>query len=286
MKVNMKADMKISFIKNNKLVKLGFLIFLFLFIFNFFITAKNTVQAQNSKETSIAELENLSNSETGLITCNPFSDNPEDRCTLKAATKLFLKLWYASIIIMGFGLIILTIYFLIQSLISGNSPEVLAKYKQSIWKAVKAIAIVVLGIPVLMAILAGVGLKKEILEIVNEFLSSNNNFNIFPTAFAETASSSGGYISPFPGQKIVSAFLIIIKIAINYIVAPILVGFTIYSGYLFVKAQGNAAELQKAKSFLGRVVIWIIIVASVSIATGIIMETTKDVAEKIKIESK
>jgi hypothetical protein len=175
---------------------------------------------------------------------------------------------------------------LIQSLISGNSAETLAKYRKSIWKAVTAIAIVVLGIPVIMAILAGVGLKKEILEIVNEFLSSNNNFNIFPTAFAESASSSGAYISPFPGQKIVSAFLSIIKIAINYIVAPILVGFTIFSGFLFVKAQGNAAELKKAKSFLFRVVIWILILASVSIATGIIMETTKDVAEKVKIESK
>lgn len=85
------------------------------------------------------------------------------------------------------------------------------------------------------------------------------------------AIAAGGITNPLTG---IDTFPLLIQTILENIVVPIggviAVLFIIYSGFLFVTAQGNTEKLTKAKSaFLWAVVGGLILLGSWAIATGI-----------------
>ncbi len=90
-----------------------------------------------------------------------------------------------------------------------------------------------------------------------------------PTVLLAACNSSTQFCNPFNKGTIQELLLAIINIII-YIMSPVIVLMVIYTGFLFVKAQGNAAKLTEArKALLGVLVGAAIVLGAFGIAEAI-----------------
>lgn len=80
-------------------------------------------------------------------------------------------------------------------------------------------------------------------------------------------SSYGKLENPINANSIDELVAKIIKI-LNLIAVPIVALFLIYSGFLFVKAQGNPADLKKAKDTL----LWTVVGAAILLGSYVLAE--------------
>jgi hypothetical protein len=202
------------------------------------------------------------------------------------------KLAQIYIYIVVISLVVFLIISGVAYVFKGNNPGYLIKWKKRIQNALTGMLIVVVGMGLVLGILAALGMQTEVLSFLKGVLA-NNNFSLFPHALAaddisdisdklstESGTDTVGYINFFPNQSVPSLLLLAIKFTINYIAAPALVGAAIWSGFLFVKAQGSPEALKKAKAFALRVVIGIAIAAAASGAVTVLINTLNDIAAK------
>lgn len=294
--------MKKLFIKKLKIL---LVVFLFIFTFNFSSSFVKSVNAQSAEEKALQGLSNLSSGSHGLMPCDPFSDNKgydanssDHQCSPKDAIKILKTLMQISLYLVIISLVLMLIISGVAYVYNGNNSQFLTRWKKRIKNSVYALLIIIIGMGLVLGIMSALGMQKEVLDFLKELLA-NKDFSLFNHAIAaddpissiadsvsgEATDKGVGYVNFFPNQTIPSLILLSIKFLINYGAAPALVGATIWAGFLFVKAQGNAEALKKAKAFALRVVIGIAIAAAASGAVAVMLNTLDDIARQVKIES-
>lgn len=284
-------NMKKKYFKKAKI-----LVIVFLIIFSFNLSFSNLKIANAQAEEKAAEaISNLSSPTHGLMPCDPYSEIKEEQCHPADAIKLLKVLIQIAMYLIIISLVLMLIISGVGYVYSGN-PQFLSQWKKRIKNSIYALLILMLGIGVVLGLLAALGMKNEVVNLLKNLLANIDIFSIKHSFAADpisdisdkTSSSLNrdgiGYINFFPNQTVPSLILLSIKFFINYIAAPALVGATIWAGFLFVKAEGNADALKKAKSFALRVVVGIIIAAAASTSVSVLLNTINNVTEQTKIE--
>ena len=257
------------------------------------MTPVNAVAPQTSTDIyggqSVQSIDGLSDSEKGLIPCDPYASSTVDRCTPKAGVDMIKKLGQVFIYIIVLALFITLILSGLGYVFYGKTPEYLNKYKKYITSSVVSLLIIIGVFGLVLGLLAAAGLREDVLSFLKQILA-NSDTSIFPHAMAQSiptpsSGADGSYVNLFPGETIGSLFLKIIKVGINYVVAPVLVGATIWSGFLFVKAEGNPEKLQNAKKFAMRVLVGIAVAAAAAMIVNVVLNTLNDVASKVNTNS-
>jgi len=268
--------------ENNKYMKKIKILLVFIMIISTaFILNQNKVYAEGQLgEEAVMQIKNVSNEKTGLLPCNPFADKKsEDRCMPQSLLKLGVKLAkifsYLTILL----LVVLLITGAVGYVYTTDSKEYFAKWKKRIQSSALALLYILIGFTIVFALLQALGFKSSILNFIKQEFTFNN-FSIFPKAYAENlealSDNTNVYTNFFPNQSAMSLFLLAIKFVVSYLAAPALVIATVWSGMLFVKAQGKPEELLKAKKYLMRVFIVIVVVSAAYLITTVALNTVNE----------
>lgn len=120
----------------------------------------------------------------------------------------------------------------------------LQEAKNRLFNVVIGIALITAAasITVYVAFLSNLGVKNEFLQIFKIF--GEIPFNLVPHAYAQQLPNPTGV------DNLYDFMLTIIRLVVRWFVYPVIVFSWFLTGFLFVKAQGNPSELQKAKSWL------------------------------------
>jgi len=271
------------------LKKISLIALILVFLFNINFSVVRAQDDNNAGEQAIQSLQNLSNNQTGLIGCDPYSSNSQEACSPKKAFSMVGKLVQVAIYLVVISVVLMIVIGGIGVAYSSNKAATLNKWKKMLRRAVVALLILIGGVTLVLGFLAALGLKTEVLEVLKGLFASNN-FNFFSHAIAQdsisqaadqVASSSGNtYVNFFSGQTVGSLILTIFKVLIRYIAAPALVIAVILSGFNFVKAQGNPEKLQKAKKFALYVVLGIVVTALAQVVISVMLNTIQDIKTK------
>ncbi|MEA4910510.1 hypothetical protein SDC9_33261 [bioreactor metagenome] len=252
----------------------------------------NTVSfAQNSQDVAgqaVQSIEGLSDPKRGLMPCDPYSENKDEQCTPKDAVTLVKKLGQVALYIIIIALFVMLVIGGLGYIYYGKSPQYLNKWKKYIKNSVVAILLIVGVIGLVLGILAAVGFDQQVLGFLKQILAQTD-FSFFNHAYAQEIPApapgpEGEYTNFFPRETVGSLILKIIKVIINYIVAPALVLSTIWAGFLFVKAEGNPQKLTEAKKFAVRVVVGIVVAAAAATIVNVILNSLNEVTNKVNSE--
>lgn len=146
-----------------------------------------------------------------------------------------------------------------------------------IWaKKNKIIHLSVLAVLVLVLLLSFV-------QITSAQLKSSSPTGSALESRSPTPSSSGKLQNPLNIENIEDFLSSILKAVVN-IATPIIVLMIIYSGFLFVKAQGNPEELNTAKKTLMWVIIGAIIILGAAVLQKAISGTITDLQKGVQSE--
>lgn len=261
---------------------------IFLVIFNTVSLKITQAQAENSVDQTFTGLSNLSSSKQGIIPCNAFVENRLEGCNPADAAHLLMTLVKIAMYVIVLGLFVFLIIGALGYVYYGQSPSYLNKWKKYLKNSVYALLILIFGVGLLFGLLAALGFQKNILDFIKQLLATQN-WQLFTHSYAQDISSlvdssSTGtttqYVNFFPGQSFWGTILNGVKFLISYLVAPILVLFTIWAGVLFVAAQGNIEKLVKAKKFALRVAIGIAVTAAAYPLISTVLNTLNDVVSK------
>lgn len=88
-----------------------------------------------------------------------------------------------------------------------------------------------------------------------------------------------GFTNPL-GNTTLEGFLLKILAIVTYILFPIIVLLVVYTGFLFVTAQGNPTKLQEARKALGWTVVGAVVVLSAQGIALAVKATVADIAGK------
>jgi len=107
-------------------------------------------------------------------------------------------------------------------------------------------------------------------------------FSLFliPTTTVYAGCHGGNFINPL-GYCNISSFLSAVLNAVVLITFPIIVLFIVYSGFLFVAAQGNEEKLGKAKKLFFWTIIGALLVLGASALSGAIEGTVQKIAPDV-----
>lgn len=289
-KINFKNMEKINF--KNLFNKNLLTIFIFVFVIFGILFSGPKIFAQDSgvaTNEAVKSIENLGNNGKGLIPdCGRTAEGviTNKVCSPKDAVKLIASLGQVFVYLVIIALVLMLVISGIGYVYYGENPEYIKKWKKYIKNSLYALLIIMGVFTVLFGLLSTLGFNSELLNFFKNIFAFNDlhSFNLFPHAMAQevpaVSSGGSGYVNFFPQQTIGSLILLTIKFLINYIAGPILVISVIITGFMFVKAQGNATELDKAKKFAMRVVIAIVIAAAAQMIVMITLNTVKDISSQ------
>lgn len=117
-------------------------------------------------------------------------------------------------------------------------------------------------------------IKKITYTISGVFASILMNLVIFSSAYAQQSINFPNPIEANDLKELVEKFL---KVVVEF-GAIIAVFFLIYAGFLFVKAQGNESELQKAKTTFFWVIVGGMVILGAHVLSRVIDNTVKQIA--------
>lgn len=257
-------------------------LFIILFLFSISISKNISLASTPFGGQEVRSIENLSDNKNGLIPCDPFSGNEEDKCYPKDAVTLIKKIIQVCIYIAVIALFIMLIIGGLGYVYNGKSAQYLIKWKKYIKNSVIAILIIMIVFGLTIGILSALQMDSSVLDFLKQILAKLDS-PIIQKAAAQavptsTVGTNGEYVNFFPRQTIGSLILLVIKFLVNYIAAPALVLGAIWSGFLFVKAEGNPQKLVEAKKFAIRVVIGIVVAVSAGILVNTILKTLNEVS--------
>lgn len=89
--------------------------------------------------------------------------------------------------------------------------------------------------------------------------------------------------NPIRAENIQCLVLLLFKMAVN-VLAFVAVGYIIWAGFLFVKAQGNEAELKKAKQAILNAIIGSILIFGAWVFAEIISRTITSITQSNPVE--
>lgn len=84
--------------------------------------------------------------------------------------------------------------------------------------------------------------------LTNIFYSTLLVFLSFPSVTFAACGSSGGFSNPLQNICSIADFTKAVLEALVFILFPLAVVFVVYSGFLFIAAQGNSEKLARAKT--------------------------------------
>lgn len=269
--------------KNIIFKKIYAIIFIFIISFPFVIRVSFAQSSEVFAGQAVQSIEGLSDPKQGLMTCDPYSEDKGEQCTPKDAVDLIKKLGSVALYIIMIALFVMLIIGGLGYVYYGKSPEYLKKWKRYIQNALVAILIIIGVFGLMLGILTALGMDEQILGFLKQILAQSD-LTFFSHAYAQEIPApapgpDGEYTNFFPRETIGSLILKIIEVLIKYIVAPALVLATIWSGFLFVKAEGNPQKLTEAKKFATRVVIGILITAAAAFVVTVILNSLNEVAD-------
>ena len=277
-------------LKNILKIKITYVFIFSFIIFGILFTTK-TLAASSvvATDQAVQSIESLGNNGKGLIpdcgrTAAGVSTNKV--CSPKAAVKLIVDLGQVVVYIIIIALVLMLVISGIGYIYYGQNPEYLRKWKRFMTNSLYALLIIMGVFIVLFGLLSTLGFNSDLLNFLKSIFAFNDfhTFNLLPHAMAQevpaVSSGGSGYVNFFPQQTIGSLILLTIKFLVNYIAGPILVISVIITGFMFVKAQGNASELDKAKKFAMRVAIAIVIAAVAQTIVMITLNTVKDISSQ------
>lgn len=282
-----------NMIKNFSNIKNKIYILMFIVFLSTRVVTVLAVQPQINSDIyggqSVQSIDNLSDSEKGIIPCDPYSDDVTKRCTPKAGIDMIKKLAEVFIYLIVLALFITLIAAGLGYVFYGKSPSYLIKWKKYMTNSAISLLIIMGVFGLVLGVLAAAGFREDVLNFLKQILASDN-ISPFQHSFAQNvpipeSGSDGSYVNFFPRETIGSLTFKIIKVGINYIVAPVLVFATIWSGFLFVKAEGNPEKLQNAKKFAIRVATGIVVAAAASLIVGVVLNTLNDVSKEVNSKS-
>ena len=267
-----------------------FLILLnFLFIFN--LNKSSISFAQNSSNKATTELiekseknlQSVSDGKNGLIGCDA------QDCGLDDLFALFKKIVLILITLIVISAFVLVIYYSILYYNKGDDANFLKDIKAKIEKVFWGLVLVLGSLAIVIGVLQAFGADKSIIMNVKKIFSQTD-VSIFPKAFAAETSTSGTSYPTIVGGSIIKIIITALKVVLNYVVSPILIGYIFMTGILFVKAQGDSKELEEAKKKAKRlsIILLITLIAPVllNVVLGTLTEVVKDVNDSVKVEKK
>jgi hypothetical protein len=281
---------KNNLMKNNIFIKKVFVsIFIFLFILNINLSNNNVFAQNTSPEEALLEIENTFSG--GLISdcgrTDPDKMDSSKACSPKDAFSLGTKLLQISIYIIVIALVLTIVISGVMYTYNSNNPAFLSKIKKYIKNSATALGIILL-VTAVFALLDAIGFNPDLSNFLRQLFASTD-FSIINHAFAQNipdlSTGSNKYINFFDWDNIFVFAGLVIKFFINYFAAPALVIAVVIAGFMFVKAQGNAAELDKAKKFSKGVVIGIVAAASAQLIVGILLNTVKDISSEAGVNT-
>ena len=259
-----------------------------LFALGFLSYSQNTFAVVSGVATdeAVKSIENIGNNGKGLIPdCGRTLPGviTDKQCSPKDAVKLIVDIARVVVYLLIISLVLRLLVFAIGYIYRGENPEYLKKWKKGLNSIILSLLILMLMFPLLLGFLSTLGLNSDLLDFSRQIFAFND-FSFFTHAVAQEipaiSSGNSGYVNFFPQQTIGSLILLTIKFLINYIAGPILVVSVIFTGFMFVRAQGNSTELDKAKKFAMRVVLAIAITAAAQMLVMILLNTIKDVSSQ------
>lgn len=273
--------------KNRKFLKILPILLVFIFIIGFTVIKNTSAQIDEGFGVGLVDnIESLNAEGRGLINCDPYSTDPNLQCNMKNALNLLKSLSKLALYLVIIILFIVLVTSGIGYLFNKTKSDYLTKMKKYITNAVISLGIIVLAIGLTLGILAATGFNSEIMDKLKTMLV-NNDITLISKASAQSFSDvstigKGFYINLFPGESLGTILLKLIRVTIVYIVAPLSVVAVIYTGFLFVKAQGKSNELIKAKDFATKVAIVIGISAAAIIIVTTVLNTLERIETKVK----
>lgn len=275
------------------------LILSFNFLFLDFTKAQSSSPVPNTgtSDTAVQAIGTLNPNGQGIIDCNRISDPNSKACSpadfFKMLTKLGKLFLYILIICIGLGGIIIGAMYPFY----GDNPAMLAKMKGAVIKFFEALVVIVLATGLVFALMKQLGADSTLLNIIQKLISSNS---LIETSYAQNAGAGRGVVNPpvvdpnaptppvnsggvsatglkeasdsamknghytnfFGSSDPIVLIHNLISFLVTYIFIPMLVLAVIWTGFLFVKAQGNEKEIENAKKWALRSVLGIVIAAS------------------------
>jgi len=282
-----------------------FLLALFLFIFSniFFLDSVNVVLAAEEEtvtktipstgpsDKSIEaigklQLKDASGKNVGIIHCNttanPKPCSPRDLFIILG--KLGKLALYILIIGVGLGGIIIGAMYPFY----GDKPEMLTRMKGIIKNFVIALVIIVLATSFVFAILKSLGGNATILDLIQKLLSTNliensyaaESVNLNETLQEVANQNSDRYPNFFGTKDPIILIHNLIKFLVNFIFIPMLVLALIWTGFLFIQAQGNDTKITEAKKWALRCAIGIVVAASATFLSDLFFKSLEFILNK------
>jgi len=273
-------------------------LFLFLIIFSFINLPSVSFSQKQALDLSVinkaeSEIEALSNKGSGLIDCNTSLNTRP--CTVKDTFTLLGKLGkfilYIIIISLSIGGICIGAMYPFY----GDNPEWLKKNRERLKNLAIAMLLTVSATGFVFAILATLGANKNILDLIKWLIAAKppsisyfliersyaaQDGNLLKVIHENLNSSDGQYLNVFDTASPVILINKVVSFLVKFIAIPMLILALIWTGFLFVKAQGNSTEIDKAKKWAFRSVIGILIAAAAPFISNIFFESLKFIFDK------
>lgn len=155
-----------------------------------------------------------------------------------------VKKTYATIV--GLGLMIgfvRLIYIGLKGIEKADNAGALKEVKESAFNLVVYGALFAGAIPLFALLIKELGFATPFLDMFKRF----SELPVLLTAYADTTS---GLPQVVRIDNPIDIFMLFISVFVKWICYPVLLGYWAYSGFLFVFAQGNPQDIQKAKHHL------------------------------------
>ena len=144
-------------------------------------------------------------------------------------------------------LLAIIVYTGFRFIVAKDKPGELKDARDRLVRVVIGVALLtaVVSVSVYTVLLSDLGVKSQFLEIFKIFnKTSSLPSYLFQHAYADQLPNPLNVETPY------ELLLKIITLLVRWFVYPLIVFYWFFTGFLFVKAQGNPGELQKAKGYL------------------------------------
>jgi len=232
------------------------------------------------------QLKDVSGENVGIIHCNtvanPTPCSPRDLFIILG--KLGKLALYILIIGVGLGGIIIGAMYPFY----GDKPEMLNKMRGIIKNFVIALIIIVLATSFVFAVLKSLGGNATILDLIQKLLSTNliensyaaESVNVTETLQQVANQNSGRYPNFFGTKDPIILIHNLIRFLVNFILIPMLILAILWTGFLFIQAQGNDAKITEAKQWALRCAIGIIVAASATFLSDLFFKSLEFILNK------
>lgn len=184
--------------------------------------------------------------------------NPNPCTVLEIFAELKDVFIYAVIVVAFFALLSF-VWIGVKGLTAADQPAVMAEAKKQGGNALLVLIVVIFFGSIFIAFASAL-FKSEYVNFLKQFFSliNESSFGV-SIAHAQAPTAQDHLPNPLVVNSVYDVGVLIYQLVMRWILIPVLIGSWVYSGFLFVAAQGNPGKIEHAKSRLLYSVIWTVV---------------------------